>query len=122
MEITKISFGKVFNHSTVKYESIAVFLTFENDGEMDVVELNIHYVDTDGTRVLTYFTFDENNVNYYLDTISVDVCEYLNGRISEVFGGRSAIRTNFEITDAICNYIDNVVDEAMKKYKIDPNY
>ena len=118
MEITKISFGTVFNHSTVKYESIAVFLTFENDGEMDVVELNIHYVDTDGTKVLSWFTLDDFDARYYLDTVSCDVCDYLNGRISEKFHGCSAIHTNFEVTDEICNYIDNTVDEAMKKYKI----
>jgi hypothetical protein len=118
MEITKVSFGKVFNHSTVKYESIAVFLTFECNGEMDVVELNVHYIDTDGTRVLSWLTFDDFDARYYLDTVSSDVCDYLNGRISEKIHGCSAIRTNFEVTDELCNYIDNVVDETMKKYKI----
>lgn len=118
MEITKVLFGIVFNHSTVKYDSIAVFLTFESNGEMDVVELNIHYVDTDGTKILSCFTFDENKVEYFLDTVSCDVCDYLNGRISEKFNDCSAIRTNFEVTDEICNYIDNTVDEAMTKYKI----
>lgn len=115
MEITKISFGTIFNHSTVKYESIAVFLTFECNGEMDVVELNLHYVDTDGTKVLSYFTPDEFDARYYLDTVSVDVCDYFNNKITH---DESGIREKFEVTDEMCNYIDNVIDEVMKKHKI----
>lgn len=116
MKITKYTFGTEFTHSTVKYESKAILLTFENDGEMDVVELNVHYVDTDGTRLLLYFTFDENNVTYHRDTVSSDVCDYLNDKITR---NGSGIREKFEVTDEICNYIDNIVDEAMKKYKIE---
>ena len=115
MQITKVSFGTVFNHSTVKHESISVFLTFENNGYMDVVTLNIHYVDTDGTKVLSWFTPDEFDARYYLDTVSVDVCDYLNEKIIH---NESCLNDKFEVTDAICNYIDNTIDELMNKYKI----
>ncbi len=118
MEITKVSFGTVFTYSTVKYESIPIFLTFENNGEMDVVTLNVGYEDTDGTKVQSCFTFDESSTEYYRDTVSSDLCDYLNGRISEKFSGCSAIRTNFVTTDELCNYIDNVIDETMIKHKI----
>ena len=116
MEITKTSLGTVFNHSTVKYESIAILLTFENDGEMDVVALNVHYIDTDGNKVLTYFTCDENHgISYYLDTVSVDTCDYLNKKIID---HSSCISKKFEVTDELCEYIDKVVDETMEKHKI----
>lgn len=115
MKVTKNSLGAVVTHSTIKYESIPVYLTFENDDEMDVVTLNIHYEDTDMEKVLTCFTFDKDKRTYLIDTVSVDVCDYLNDRISEKIHGCSAIRTNFEITDELCEYIDNIIDEAMKK-------
>lgn len=117
MNITKTSFGTVFTLSTVKYESIPILLTFECDGEMDVFSLNVHYEDTDGTKILTHFILNESLTTYSdRTTIAYDVCEYVNSCISE---HSSAIRKKFKIIAELCNYIDNIIDEVMKKYKIE---
>ena len=119
MRITKINYGSISNTETIKYKNIPVLLTFENPNEMDVFELNIHYFYTESTdkNVLTGFTMNESLVEYTdITTIAGDILKYVNACIAERSSG---IREGFTISPQLYNYVDIIVHEALKKYKIE---
>ena len=114
MEITDRTFGTSTVESTTKVMEKQIILTFRDGPEMDIVTLILHWEDRDGENWFEGVAIDGSLADVIKDRsdIATDVLSFLNESIND---RTKCFSDNFMPTQAMHNYIDNVIEEAFKK-------